>query len=256
MLIELERPLAVFDLETTGVRIGKDRIVQIAVMRLMPDGERIRWQSLVNPEMPIPAEATAVHGISDADVAEAPVLADIAGEILARLDGCDLCGFNVLRFDLPFLSEELFRAGEEWDTSALRVVDPLRIYHHFERRDLAAAARFYLHRDHAGAHDAMADVEMTADVLLAQLQRYADLPKDPAALGDFCGDRKRSPDSAGKLTFDDHGNVCLSFGKYKGWSIEAIGRNDPGYLQWLMTKAELPASTLSVMKNALAASHA
>ena len=256
MTIELERPLAVFDLETTGVRIGQDRIVQVAVLRLMPDGTRQKWQCLVNPEMPIPAEATAVHGITDADVAEAPLLADIAAELRDQFLNCDLCGFNVLRFDLPFLSEELFRVGTTWDTSALRVVDPLRIFHHFERRDLTAAARFYLAREHDGAHDAMADVEMTADVLLAQLERYPELPKEASALGEFCGDRKRNPDAAGKLAFDPHGGVCLAFGKYKGWLIENIGRNDPGYMQWLMTKAELPGSTLAVMKNVLADLHA
>ncbi len=256
MAMELERPLAVFDLETTGVRIGHDRIVQIAVVRMMPDGTREKWQSLVNPEMHIPAEATAIHGISDADVRDAPVLAELSTEVLRQFEGCDLCGFNILRFDLPFLSEELYRAGTSWDTSALRVIDALRIYHHFERRDLSAAARFYLGREHAGAHDALVDVEMTADVLLAQLERYEDLPKDAAALGEFCGDRKRAPDAAGKLLFDDHGGICLSFGKYKGWTIENIGRNDPGYMQWLMTKAELPGSTLAVMKNVLADIHA
>ncbi len=256
MAIDLKRPLAVFDLETTGVRIGKDRIVQVAVVRLMPDGTRQKWQCLVNPEMHIPAEATAVHGITDADVAEAPALADIADELLSQLRGCDLCGFNVLRFDLPFLGEELYRVGTTWDTTAVRVLDPMRIYHHFERRDLSAAARFYLEREHSGAHDAMADVEMTADVLLAQLERYTELPNDVAALGEFCGDRKRTPDAAGKLAFDDQGGICLAFGKYKGWLIENIGRNDPGYMQWLMTKAELPDSTLAIMRNVLADIHA
>jgi DNA polymerase-3 subunit epsilon len=138
----------------------------------------------------------------------------------------------------------------------LRVIDALRIFHHFERRDLTAAARFYLDRDHSGAHDALADTEMTADVLLAQLERYPDLPKDTVALGEFCGDRKRSPDASGKLQFDEYGGICLAFGKYKGWLIENIGRNDPGYLQWLMTRAELPGSTIAVMKNVLADIHA
>lgn len=251
MQIDLARPLAVFDLETTGTRIGHDRIVQIAVVRLMPDGSRDAWQSLINPGMPIPAEASAVHGITDADVADAPGLADVADQVLAQLHGCDLAGFNVLRFDLPFLSEELYRIGVEWDSSNLRVIDALRIYHHFERRDLSAAARFYLDRDHVDAHDALADVQVTADVLLAQLGRYAELPRNVDALGDFCGDRKRSPDAAGKLQFDEHGDIGLTFGKYKGWTLENIGRNDPGYLQWLMTKAELPASTLAVMRNVL-----
>ncbi|MCL4282842.1 MAG: 3'-5' exonuclease [Flavobacteriales bacterium] len=255
MNLKLERPLAIFDLETTGTRIGQDRIVQIAVMRLLPDGSRKPWQSLVNPGMPIPAEATAVHGISDADVADSPLLEDLAGEIVQQVEGCDLCGFNVLRFDLPFLSEELFRVGTPWDPSAFRVIDPLRIFHHFERRDLSAASLFYLGKEHQGAHDAMADVEATTEVLLAQIERYAELPRTTDALGDFCGDRRRAPDAAGKLQFDDHGAVCLSFGKYKGWPVENIGRSDPGYLHWLMTKAELPASTMAIMKNVLADVH-
>lgn len=252
MELHLERPLAVFDLETTGTRIGQDRIVQVAVVRLMPDGARDAWQSLVDPGVPIPEEASAVHGITDAHVADAPRLEDLAQEILARLDGCDLAGFNVLRFDLPFLSEELYRLGITWDTTSVRVVDPLRIYHHFEKRDLSAATRFYLDREHDGAHDALADVQATLDVLLAQVARYGELPRTVDALGDFCGDRKRAVDAAGKLSLDDHGQLCLAFGKYKGWTLENIGRHDPGYLNWLMTKAELPASTLDIMKRSLA----
>ncbi|MCC6840727.1 MAG: 3'-5' exonuclease [Flavobacteriales bacterium] len=251
MQLELQRPLAVFDLETTGTRIGHDRIVQVAVVRLMPDGSRNSWQTLVNPGIPIPAEASAVHGITDADVADAPALEQVARHLIDLLSSGDLCGFNVLRFDLPFLSEELFRVGMHWDTAHMRVVDALRIYHHYERRDLSAAARFYLDREHQGAHNALADVETTADVLLAQLERYHDLPANVEGLGDFCGDRKRSPDAAGKLAFDDHGSLCLTFGKYRGWTLENIGRNDPGYLQWLMTKAELPASSLAIMRTAL-----
>lgn len=253
MLLNLERPLACFDLETTGVRIGKDRIVQVAVVRLHPDGSRDSWQSLVNPGMPIPAEATAIHGISDMDVALAPSLERLAPELLDQLAGCDLSGFNVLRFDLPFLTEELLRVGVEWDTARLRVVDVQRIFHQKEKRDLSAALRFYTGKEHAGAHDALADVEATTDVLLAQLERYSDLPQDVAGLGSFSGDLDRAPDPAGKLLFDRNGAVCLSFGKYRGYTLEHIGRNDPGYLQWLMTKAELPASTLAVMRATLAA---
>lgn len=252
MSLELERPLVVFDLETTGTQIGRDRIVQIALVRLMPTGTRTEWQNLVNPGIPIPLEATAVHGISDLDVADAPALEDVAPDLMPLLEGADLAGFNVLRFDLPFLAEELHRVGVAWDTSALRVVDALRIYHHFERRDLSAAARFYLQREHDNAHDAMADVLTTADVLMAQLVRYQDLPRNVAELGEFCGDRKRSPDAAGKLAYNDHGAVCLGFGKYRGWTIETIGRNDPGYMQWLFTKAELPGSTLAIMRGILA----
>lgn len=257
MALSLQRPLAFFDLETTGIKIGRDRIVQIGIVRLLVDGTRTSYQTLVNPGIPIPAEATAVHGITDADVADAPALEDVAREVLDALVGCDLAGFNCLRFDIPFLAEELHRVGRDWDSSALRVVDVQRIYHKMEPRNLGAALKYYCGREHEGAHDALADVQATADVLLAQLERYPDaLQGDVAFLGELSGDRQRSPDAAGKLKFDDKGNVCLSFGKYQGWTLENIGRNDPGYLQWLMTKAELPGSTLSVMRNALSDLHA
>lgn len=256
MSITLQRPLAFFDLETTGTRIGKDRIVQIGIIRLLPNGTRESYQTLVNPEMPIPAEATAVHGISDSDVADAPTLGAVAGVVLDELAGCDLSGFNVLRFDIPFLTEELHRVGYDWNTADLRVVDVQRIFHKMEPRDLSAALRFYCGKEHSGAHDALADVEATADVLLAQLERYPEaLQGDVAFLGELSGDRQRSPDAAGKLKFDEKGAICISFGKYAGWTLENIGRNDPGYLQWLMTKAELPGSTLAVMRNALADLH-
>lgn len=257
MALTLQRPLAFFDLETTGIKIGRDRIVQIGIVRLLVDGTRTSYQTLVNPGMPIPAEATAVHGITDADVADAPALEDVAREVLDELAGCDLAGFNCLRFDIPFLAEELHRVGRDWDSSSLRVVDVQRIYHRMEPRNLSAALKYYCGREHEGAHDALADVEATADVLLAQLERYPEaLQGDVAFLGELSGDRQRSPDAAGKLKFDDKGNVCLAFGKYAGWTLENIGRNDPGYLQWLMTKAELPGSTLSVMRNALSDLHA
>ena len=253
MPISLSRPLAFFDLETTGTRIGKDRIVQLGIVRLQPDGTRENYQTLVNPEMPIPPEATAVHGITDAMVADAPTLEVVARDVLDELAGCDLSGFNVMRFDIPFLTEELHRVGYEWNTASLRVVDVQRIFHKMEPRDLSAALRFYCGKEHAGAHDALADVEATADVLLAQLERYPDaLQGDVGFLGEFSGDRQRSPDAAGKLKFDEKGAICLSFGKYAGWPLETIGRNDPGYLQWLMTKAELPGSTLSIMRDVLA----
>ena len=253
MSITLQRPLAFFDLETTGTRIGIDLIVQIGIFGLLPNGTRESYQTLVNPEMPIPAEATAVHGISDSDVADAPTLGALARVVLDELAGCDLSGFNVLRFDIPFLTEELHRVGYDWNTADLRVVDVQRIFHKMEPRDLSAALRFYCGKEHSGAHDALADVEATADVLLAQLERYPEaLQGDVAFLGELSGDRQRSPDAAGKLKFDAKGAICLSFGKYAGWTLENIGRNDPGYLQWLTTKAELPGSTLAVMRNTLA----
>lgn len=252
MQLVLLRPLAFFDLETTGTRIGKDRIVQIGIVRLEPGGKRTSWQQLVNPGMPIPAEATAVHGITDLDVALAPKLEDVADEILKELDGCDIGGFNVMRFDIPLLAEELSRVGKFWDCASLRVVDVQRIYHRMEPRDLSAAVRFYCERDHAGAHDALADVEATADVLLAQLERYpSKLQGTVDFLGELSGDRQRSPDPSSKLKFDDSGTVCFNVGKYAGWNIENVARNDPGYIDWFMNKSDFPQTTKAVVRAAL-----
>jgi DNA polymerase-3 subunit epsilon len=252
MRLQLQRPLAFFDLETTGTRIGQDRIVQIGIVRLTPDGERHSYQTLVNPGIPIPPEATAVHHLTDDMVKDAPFLEAVADIIRDELEGCDLSGFNLLRFDIPFLAEELHRVGVEWDPMECRVVDVQRIYHRMEPRDLSAAVKFFCGREHTGAHDALSDVQATADVLLAQLERYGDaLRPDIDFLGEFSGDRKRTPDPAGKLRFNEEGHVCLGFGKYTGWPLERIGQNDPGYLQWLMTKADMPGTTLHAMRKAL-----
>jgi DNA polymerase-3 subunit epsilon len=189
-MLVLERPLAFFDLETTGVRIGRDRIVQIAVVRLMLDGSREPLEALSDLG-PIPKEATDVHGISDADVA----LLEAGGhrpEIAGHLAGCDLSGFNLIRFDVPFLAEELLRVGVAWDTSAVRIVDVQRIYHKMERRDLSAAVAFYLDRSHDTAHSASGDVEATLDVLLAQLG-LPELPTTVNDLGSFAGTASEAP---------------------------------------------------------------
>lgn len=251
MRLKLQRPLAFFDLETTGTRVGQDRIVQIGIVRITPSGERQAWKSLVAPGIPIPPESTAVHGITDAMVADAPPLELLAEEVMAQLHGCDLAGFNVIRFDLPFLASELQRVGRTWDTMALRVVDVQRIYHRMEPRDLTAAMRFYCDREHHGAHDALADVQATADVLLAQLERYPDLPTDVDQLGEFSGDRQRSPDPAGKLSIDQTGQLCLNFGKYRGWPMDTLARHDPGYIQWMFDKSDLTEATLQLIRKAL-----
>jgi DNA polymerase-3 subunit epsilon len=217
----------------------------------MLDGTRERWQSLVNPGVPIPPEATAVHQITDADVADAPMFEELARTILDQLAGCDLAGFNVLRFDVPMLMEELLRAGVAWDTRDVRIVDVQRLFHRMEPRDLSAAVAFYLGRPHHGAHDAMGDVEATADVLVAQLQRYPQLPTSIDELGTLSGDRDRSPDPAGKLKFDASGTVCINFGKYQGWSLENVGRNDPGYIDWFLNRSDFPESTKVIARQAL-----
>ncbi|MFZ1689121.1 MAG: exonuclease domain-containing protein [Flavobacteriales bacterium] len=248
MPLILTRPLAVFDLETTGLRIGKDRIVQIGIVRMHPDGTRESWESLVDPQMPIPPDATRVHGIRDEDVAGAPKLEELADLLLDKLDGCDLSGFNCLRFDVPFLSEELLRVGRHWDSSIARIVDVARVYHKMEPRDLTAAVRFYLDQDHSAAHNALADVEATAAVLLAQLNKYEALKGDVDFLGDLSGDQNRPPDPAGKLRYDDQKRVILPFGKHAGKAIEDLVHSDPGYLKWMLGN-DFPPGTLAVIRN-------
>lgn len=248
MPLSLTRPLAVFDLETTGLRIGKDRIVQIGIVRMMPDGTREKWESLVDPQTPIPPDATRVHGIRDEDVAGAPHLAQLADLLLDKFDGCDISGFNCIRFDVPFLSEELLRVGREWDTSQARIVDVARVYHKMEPRDLTAAVRFYLDQDHSAAHNALADVEATADVLVAQLAKYDMLQGDVDFLGELSGDQTRPPDPAGKLRFDDQRRVIVPFGKHAGRAIEDLVHSDPGYLKWMLGN-DFPPGTLAVIRN-------
>lgn len=250
MKLKLERPLAVFDLETTGVRIGQDRIVQIAIIRINPDGSRDQYSKLVNPEMPIPAESSAIHGIRDEDVANEPNLKTLAPEIVSFLKGCDLSGFNCGRFDIPLLREELFKVGHPLSVKDVRVVDAQRIYHKMEPRNLSAALKFYAGKEHETAHDALGDVEATIDVLFGQLDKYDDLPKDTDSLHEFCN-VQMSPDPAGKLRYDDMGRVCIGFGKHAGKPLAELAAYDSGYLGWLLNKAELPAGTKATIKDLL-----
>ena len=247
MPLTLTRPLAFFDLETTGLRIGKDRIVQIGIVRLLPDGTRESWESLVDPQMPIPPDATRVHGIRDEDVVGAPKLDEIAKTVLDKLYQCDISGFNCIRFDVPFLTEELLRVGRNWDTTEARIVDVARVYHKMEPRDLSAAVRFYLGQDHHAAHNALADVEATADVLLAQLNKYDALKGDVDFLGELSGDLNRPPDAGGKLGYDDRGKVTINFGKHQGKTIEDLLRSEPGYLNWMLNN-DFPPSTKAVIR--------
>jgi DNA polymerase-3 subunit epsilon len=235
----LDRPLVCFDLETTGTNIADDRIVQIALIRVEPDGGRHSFTSLVNPGRPIPPQATAVHGITDAQVQDAPSLRRIRADVEEMLHGADLAGFNILRFDLPLLEVELQRVGSTYSARGRRVLDAMAIFHRMEPRNLEAAVRFYLGADLPGAHSAEVDATATLEVLDAQLARYGDLPRDPQALHEFCNpDGDRFVDRTRKFRWDDDGEAVFTFGKYRDQTLRAVVELTEGrdYLQWMKGK--------------------
>jgi len=228
--LRLERPLAFLDLETTGLSVENDRIVEIAIAKVLPSGDVLRFSSLVNPGIPIPAGATAVHRISDEDVRAAPSFAVIAAELVRFIAGCDVGGFNVAKFDLKLLAAELARASYDQALGEPRVLDAMAIFHRNERRDLAAAVRFYMGREHDG-HRATIDVDATIDVLIAQLDRYADLPQGLDALSDYCSGRQNDwLTSDGRIAWRD-GAARLTFGKHAGKSLQTMLKDEPGYLR-------------------------
>jgi DNA polymerase-3 subunit epsilon len=233
-LLPLERPLVVFDTETTGTNSRSDRIVEIACVKVYPDGRREDWERRLNPGIPIPAGSTAIHGITDADVASAPRFRDVAAELAAYLEGCDLAGYNIAGFDLPVLRAEFLRAGVAFEVTDRRLVDAQRIFFAREPRHLAAAARFYCQSEHDGAHGARADAEMTLRVLVGQLERYAELPRSVAELHDqFCAGIDQDIDPEGRFRLVN-GEPTVNFGKNRGRLLKDISREEPGFLRWIL----------------------
>jgi len=244
----LQRPLVVFDLETTGLDAAQDRIVEIACVTLHPDGRRESWCRRVNPGRPIDPAATAVHGITDADVAGELPFPLLAEEIHVRFQGVDLGGFNVLGFDILMLAAEFRRAGLSFPPADARIVDCQRIFHQLERRNLTAAVALYCGRPHAGAHGALADTEATADVLLGQLRHYPDLPTDVPALHAFCVGAQ-AIDNQGKLVWQQ-GEAAFTFGKHRGRTLRAAIAQDRSYIQWML-KGEFPTEVQDILRAAL-----
>jgi DNA polymerase III subunit epsilon len=244
-MLNLKRPLAFFDLETTGVNVADDRIVEISVIKLMPDGSEEVMTRLVNPLRPIPAEAAAVHGITDEKVANEPSFKEIGPEVIKFLGDSDLSGFNCLKFDVPLLMEEFLRNGLDLDMRKRRVVDVQNIFHKMEQRTLVAAYKFYCNGDLTNAHSAEADTRATKEVLLAQVQRYDELENDVQFLHDF-GKRGNAVDFAGHILENEQGEPVFSFGKYKGVSVVKVLRENPGYYGWMLD-AQFPAYTKKVL---------
>lgn len=233
MKLKLNRPLVFFDLETTGVNLTADRIVEISTVKLMPDGTIEERTRRINPEMHIPEEATAVHHIKDEDVRNEPTFRQVAKSLAKMLEGCDLAGFNSNRFDIPMLDQEFQRANVDFDFSKARFVDVQTIFHKREPRNLIAAYKFYCDKDLEGAHSANADTMATYEVLLAQLDRYEDLPTDIDGLSNYSS-QNRNVDFTGRLIYDDKKREIINFGKYKGRVAEEVLAQDPGYYGWIM----------------------
>ena len=234
MKLNLKRPIIFFDLETTGLDIAKDRIVELCYIRVEPNGNEEARSMRINPEMHIPEVASSVHGITDDDVKDCPTFADVAPQLAATFEGCDLAGFNSNRFDLPLLAEEFMKAGVNIDLSHVQAIDVQNIYHKLEKRTLAAAYKFYCGRDLENAHSALADTQATYEVLQAQLDHYPnDLQNDVDFLAELSR-MNRNIDFAGRFVYDESGKELINFGKYKGKAIKDVLSRDPGYYSWIM----------------------
>ena len=249
--LRLRRPLAVLDLETTGISPAADRIVEICVMRLSADGAEKLLRQRVNPEVPIPPGATAVHGITDADVAGEPTFSQIAVEVRDFLTECDLAGFNIARFDLPLLEAEFNRAAIGFSREGRAIVDVMVLYHMKERRDLSAAAQFYIGRTLPDLHSPEADARATFDILRAQLERYEDLPLDVESLHDLCNPVNPDwIDPEGKFAWAG-GVAIITFGRHKGRTLQDLAADpEPNYLHWMLG-ADFSAEAKEIARNAL-----
>lgn len=246
MNLNLANPIVFFDLETTGINIAKDRIVEISVLKVYPNGKEEQKTIRVNPEMPIPKEATAVHGITDEDVKDCPVFKQIAKELARYIEGCDLGGYNSNRFDIPLLAEEFLRVGVDFDMRKRKFVDVQTIFHKMEQRTLSAAYRFYCDKSLEDAHTAAADTFATYEVLKAQLDRYGDkLENSVEFLSKFSAQNKNA-DFAGFIIYNDEGVEVFNFGKNKGIPVEKVLKEQPGYYAWMLN-SEFPLYTKKVL---------
>lgn len=245
MRLNLKNPLVFFDLETTGINIVKDRIVEISYLKVHPNGKEESKTRRINPEMPIPAESTAIHGISDEDVKDSPTFKEIAKSLAAQIEGCDLAGYNSNRFDIPLLAEEFLRAEVDVDLNKRKFVDVQTIFHKMEQRTLAAAYKFYCDKTLDNAHSAEADTRATYEVLMGQLDRYSDLENDVNFLSKFSS-FTNNVDFAGRMIYNDKGEEVINFGKYKGRLVQEVLDTDPGYYGWIMN-GDFPLNTKRVL---------
>lgn len=248
--IKLDRPICFFDIEATGVTPRADRIIELAMIKIAPDGSETTKNWLINPGIPIPIETIAIHGITDEIVKNCASFANVAQEIRAFIGDADLGGFNLSRFDIPMLCEEFARAGVAFEAESRRVIDAQKIFHAREPRNLTAALAFYCDKEHIGAHGAEADTRATIDVVVGQLKRYTDLPADIDALDRLFNARDPfNADRAGRFRWVE-GHLTLNFGKKKGTRVEYLMQNDPGFLKWIV-RSDFPLETRAIAENAL-----
>ncbi len=247
MQLNLKNPIVFFDLETTGINIATDRIVELSYLKIEPNGNESSKTMKINPTIPIPPETTAIHGITDDDVKDAPTFLSIAKSLARDIEGCDLAGYNSNKFDIPLLAEEFLRADVDIDMTKRKFIDVQVIFHKMEQRTLGAAYKFYCDRDLENAHSAEADTKATYEILKAQLDRYPTLQNDMAALAEFSSHNK-NVDFAGRIIYNDKKVEVFNFGKYKGQSVEEVLAKDPGYFGWLMN-GDFPLHTKKVITN-------
>lgn len=248
--LRLDRPLVVFDLEATGLNKRTDRIVAVALVRYDPSGGVEQVNYLLNPGIPIPEESTAIHGITDDDVKEAPTFAEMAESLAAHFADADLSGYNILGYDIPLLTEEFARVNRPFSIEGRRILDAQRIFFRNEPRDLSAALRYYCDDVHTNSHDALGDVLATIRVLDGQFRRYPELPEEMNALNEYCDPRDPSwVDRAGRLKWAK-GEVVFNFGKFQGQSLRETVADDPNFITWLL-RSDFPEDTKQIVRDAV-----
>ncbi len=267
MKLSLKVPLCFFDLETTGTNITQDRIIEIAVIKVLPGGDMLRKTNLVNPTVPIPEDSTAIHGITNDDVKDKPTFKDLAKEYAKFFEGCDLSGFNILKFDVPVLVEEFLRAGVDFEYSRKKIIDSQKIFHLMEKRNLAAAYQFYCQKELKDSHTAEADTQACMEVLVSQVERYENQPvvdslNNPLGIirNDMDELNKLTStemiDLAGRMIRNHNGDAIFNFGKHRNKTVLSVFKDEPGYYDWMMnndfaldTKRKLTEIKLSVLKS-------
>ena len=247
MRLNLKNPIIFFDLETTGINIASDRIVEISYLKVDVNGNESSKTIRVNPQMPIPEKVTAIHGISDEDVKDALTFNEIARSLAREFEGCDLAGYNAVRFDIPLLAEEFLRSGVDIDLKGRKLVDVQVIFMKMEPRTLSAAYKFFVNKELTDAHSAEADTMATYEVLQAQLDRYSNLENDIGKLAEFSA-HNRNVDFAGRIVYNEEDVEVFNFGKYKGKPVQEVLDQDPGYYGWMM-KGDFPLYTKKVLTN-------